>query len=101
MVGSYQSVGLPEFFAQMARDWRGWVDTREWEAFEGELRLSATMDRTGHISLVVELENGFGLKWTAKAILVLEAGQLDRLAAEAAEFETASIRLDYPHDAAT
>ena len=93
LVSSYQSLGLPEFFAGMARDWKGWSGERSWASFETELSLTATSDRTGHVSLVTELRGGaYPNGWTARATMVLEAGQLDRLAAEAAAFERSSIR---------
>src|SRR6266404_2900136 len=43
------------FFAEMARDWRGWVDEKRWEDLEGRVKLSASSDATGHSSLRVQM----------------------------------------------
>jgi hypothetical protein len=103
---------IAEFFSAMARDWRGWAGPRELTAHPpginyspGVLRLIATADGRGHIQLRVELgapwistagteafdtHVGFGDPqdpgaWSAAVLLGLEAGQLDALAAAAAD----------------
>lgn len=90
-VSSYMSDGLGDFFGGLAADWRGWAGTREWSALEGELRLTARTDRTGHTYMRVQLRDGAPAHWTAEAELVLEAGQLGRLAAAAQAFEREAI----------
>ena len=71
-------------FAEMARDWRGWEGSRSIESLEGQLRLSATSDRLGHIRLRVELRGDpAGSDWHAADTLFLDAGQLDDLAERA------------------
>ena len=86
-VGSYQTTGLGEFFKGFARDWRGWSGTRQWASLEDELEIRAECDRTGHTYLEVTLRDGSPPRWVARAHLVIEAGQLDALAAAAVSFE--------------
>lgn len=90
-VSKYMSDGLGDFFGGLAADWRGWPGTREWSALEGELQLMARTDRTGHTYLRVQLRDGAPAHWTVEAELVLEAGQLERIAAAAQAFEREAI----------
>ena len=72
-------VGPPTLlFQEMARDWKGWSGKKEWAALEGELRLTATSDSSGHITVAVYLSYQSG-DFTASATISLEAGQLDRV----------------------
>ncbi len=87
LVSDYLFRGFADFFGGLATDWRGWKGERGWHALEGELSLKAESDRTGHVYLSVELRDGAPPRWQVKAALVLEAGQLDRLAASGREFE--------------
>jgi hypothetical protein len=75
------------FFADLARDWRGWDGERALETLEGQLRLSATSDHLGHVRLRVEMYGDPGTsEWHAAETLFLEAGQLDDLAQRAREY---------------
>ena len=87
LVSAYMFGGFAAFFGGLATDWKGWKGAREWRALEGELNLKAESDRTGHIYLSVELRDGAPPRWQVNSGLVLEAGQLDRLAASGREFE--------------
>ena len=87
-VSHYQSFGIDAFFADMSRDWRGWPETRTWSSLEGELEIRANSDRAGHIYLEVALQDGAPARWVATANLVLEAGQLEAIAADANRWET-------------
>ncbi|MDA0184525.1 DUF6228 family protein [Solirubrobacter phytolaccae] len=76
---------LVEFFDDLARSWRGWVHDKVLSAMEHDFRLRATHDGTGHVTLWI----GFGPDlteneryWHLVAPLELEAGALDRLAAQ-------------------
>jgi hypothetical protein len=91
-VGTYLSDGFGAFFADIAKGWRGWTGTLTWAALEEELALSATSDRTGHVYLAVVLRRGGPAEWRVETELVIEAGQLDRLAAAARAFEAAALR---------
>lgn len=86
-VYEYEAFRLKAFFDGLAADWKGWPGTREWRSVEGELLLAAKCDSTGHISLSVHLQPGrhpFG--WKLCAMLLVEAGQLDGIAASVGEF---------------
>ena len=87
LVSAYMFDGFADFFGGLATDWKGWKGAREWRALEGELKLKADSDRTGHVHLSVELRDGAPPRWQVNAALVLEAGQLDGLAARGREFE--------------
>ncbi|HYV38982.1 MAG TPA: DUF6228 family protein [Gemmataceae bacterium] len=75
------------FFAEMSRQWKIWEDELIWESIEHELNLGATYDRFGHIYLCVALRSGIGeWEWSIRSIVTVEAGQLERLARDAAVF---------------
>jgi hypothetical protein len=77
------------FFDDLAASWRGWDGERQWTALEGEVRLSATHDGLGTVTLAVELRSGHytdaGASWSARGVLYLDAGGLDALARQAAQ----------------
>jgi hypothetical protein len=80
--------GVPtQLFDAMAREWRGWAGTKQWESLEGELKLTATRDRTGHITVQVDLHRPGA--WELRVWLTLEAGQLDRIAEQLRRFSSA------------
>ena len=79
-VSTYMANGLAALFQGFADDWRGWEGVRAWRSLEGELTISATSDKTGHVYLDVRLREGAPALWTLDAQLVLEAGMLDDLA---------------------
>jgi hypothetical protein len=91
-VSSYLSGGFWEFFAEIAAEWKGWSGTRDWSSLEGELTLSATSDRGGHITLTAVLLNQQPFTWRLEGQVVLEAGQLERIAKDAREFASRAIR---------
>jgi hypothetical protein len=72
--------GLSEFFVNLAQEWRGWEGVRRWSAYAEGLRLEATMDRLGHVSLHVVLQRSS--EWTIEGDVVLDAGQLAGVAEE-------------------
>ncbi len=86
-VDSYLSHGLGEYFSEIATNWKGWSGERAWSSLEGELKLRATSDRTGHVYLSAVLRCESPAKWQLEAELTLEAGQLDRLANTVLAFE--------------
>jgi hypothetical protein len=93
LVASYQSWGMPQFFADLAAHWKGFEGTKSWASFEDELTLSARSDRTGHVYVGVQLTKGHPPIWSIEVELVLEAGQLDHIAAAAQAFEAESIKI--------
>ena len=71
-------------FEQISQDWRGWQDAKSEESLEGQLRLSFTTDRLGHVRMRVELSGGqLKSDWRAELTIQLEAGQLENLATQA------------------
>lgn len=90
-VSSYQSAGLAALFQGFARDWRGWSGHRTWQSLEGELELSASSDRTGHVHLSVMLHDRLPPVWSANVDVVLEAGALEQLARDVEAFERIAI----------
>jgi len=74
-------------FAQMSANWSGWQGEFRWESPEGELGLRCVQDRTGHVSIGVELRSGPTQgDWAVRATVMAEAGQLDELARRAELF---------------
>src|SRR5215208_2323956 len=77
---------LDQFWRELAENWRGWEGTRSWQSLEGDLELSATSDRVGHVTLEVRLDRGAPFQWRVYGIISLEAGLLDSFAAAARTF---------------
>jgi hypothetical protein len=76
-----------KLFVDIAREWSGWKGEKKWGALEGEYNLSATCDSLGHITLKVGMmPNAYPPVWSAIVSLVIEAGQLDKLAREVETF---------------
>ena len=76
-------------FADMARQWQGWSGELEWRSLENELSLRCTRDRLGHIRIGIQLRSwtfGWNSDWEVRAAVMVEAGQLERLAKAAAAF---------------
>lgn len=85
--GGYASDHPARLFVEMAALWRGWPDQLTWESLEGELKLSSTQDGTGHVSIRSELRSGpMEQDWDAATTVMVDAGQLDRLARHARSF---------------
>ena len=92
LLDSYQPHDLPAFFEGLAREWRGWAGERTWSSLEGDLSLTATADRAGHVSIRVALVGGPLQRWSAETVLMIEAGQLEAIAAEESAFAAIAIR---------
>jgi hypothetical protein len=75
----------------MAANWRGWTGAKTWSSLEGELQLSAEADRTGHVTLLIDLCEGAPAVWSVTLQVVIEAGKLGDLARAAREFEDSSL----------
>jgi hypothetical protein len=74
-------------FARMSAHWRGWEGELSWSSPEGELTLHCTQDRTGHVAIRVELRSGSpSSDWSVRTTVMAEAGQLEELARQAAQF---------------
>jgi hypothetical protein len=81
-IDAYLSEGLPRLFEDMAANWRGWRGKKAWESIDHDLRLTASHDGHGHISVAVCLRSYVPNEdmWTAEGTLTLEPGSLDELA---------------------
>ncbi|MDQ2730252.1 MAG: DUF6228 family protein [Armatimonadota bacterium] len=83
----YYGSDLVEFFKELSDQWQGWEGEKKWESTDHSLILTATSDRLGHISLEVEISSGsFPLEWMLRTTIALEAGGLERIAADVKEF---------------
>lgn len=81
------SGGLVLLCAEMAARWRGWQGEKSWSSCEGDFSLICTADGKGHVQIIVRLESMmFPRPWTFEGRVLVEAGQLDRLAAQMREF---------------
>jgi Family of unknown function (DUF6228) len=62
------------FFEELALDWHGWDENKNFDSLEGDLRLSAKHD--GHVRLSFELgEFDRPTPWAARGELTLEPGE--------------------------
>ena len=86
-VYEYSPKSWTAYFRDLAENWRGWSGARVRESIEGQLRLSSTCDRTGHIACRVLLQNQVeGADWRVEVPILLEAGQLQSIARAAEQF---------------
>jgi uncharacterized protein DUF6228 len=79
--------GLAKLFEDIAANWRGWSGEKNWASLEGEMRISCTCDKLGHTRMAVLLRDLHPERgWTASGSLIMEAGQLDKIARSVREF---------------
>ena len=83
--------GFDRMFKEMASAWRGWEGEKSWSNIDHALQLVCTHDGLGHIQIAVELTvyraaHQRMKRWRTTGDLVVESGQLDALAKDAAEF---------------
>jgi hypothetical protein len=74
---------LVEFFAGLAKDWRGWTEAREWWA-EG-IHLTCLHDGVGQVSVATRVAASGPMplnEWTIDATFLIEPGALDHVAAQ-------------------
>ena len=70
-----------DFFSMLANNWKGWVGEKNWASLEGEYSLSASVDRTGHITLITKVFSGSHVPfWSSEVALTIEAGLLESIA---------------------
>ncbi|MCA8950033.1 MAG: hypothetical protein KDE27_11055 [Planctomycetes bacterium] len=85
-VYAYRGETIAEYCAGLARDWRGFDGVRSWASLESELEIDAASDGVGHLAVTVRLILDPQRQWRVEGVLVVEAGDLERLRAEAAAF---------------
>jgi hypothetical protein len=82
--GDSEFQDVVRFFADMARDWRGWEGSRRYESLERDLTIVAS--HHGHVELDVELVSHTH-EWVASAHVTVNPGEdLARAAAELGTF---------------
>ena len=86
-VGKYMAEPFANLFEYLSTNWKGWKGERAWESLEGEFRLGATADLTGHTRINIHLHDGAPARWEVNTFVEVEAGQLERLAQDAREFD--------------
>ena len=77
---------LAAFFRDLAVHWRGWPGEKHWGSLESQLSIRAKADSTGHAYLDIELRGGTVQDWRLRGSLLIEAGQLDKMASEIESF---------------
>ena len=80
--------GFAEFFQRLAEQERPWADVKVWEPLERGMRLAATCDSLGHVSIRVTFEESFASAdcWSLDCTLLFDFGMLPKFAADAAKF---------------
>jgi hypothetical protein len=67
-------------FRKMAAKWRGWDGEIKWSTLEEDFSLTATADRTGHVDLLIKMQNNYyPYGWEMQVHFALEAGSLEDL----------------------
>ena len=79
--------GISGFLADLAENWRGWTGSKSWGDLEGLIRIEATHDGRGHVSLDFDLRSSLYDGWRVEATVPVEAGQLDALVRAARAFD--------------
>lgn len=78
---------LVQWLEDLASCWKGWNGEKEWRALEAPFYLSARHDGSGHVTLGARLESSWvSPTWAAETSVVVDAGSLDDIAAQAARF---------------
>lgn len=88
-VSLYMAPPLSDFFDEIAAAPEASRKTASWESLEGELRLEATRDSTGHIYVVYQLRSddiGSNRWWSFTGRLVLELGAMFDVCAQVRKF---------------
>lgn len=76
-----------DFFSILASEWQGWEGEKEWAALEGEYKMSAKCDSTGHVTLIIKIWSGnWEPFWSSEVAMIIEAGQLEGIARESKSF---------------
>lgn len=79
-VRDHRPIHWAKFFAEMAKERKGWKGVKECRSLEGEISMSATSDSLGHILIQVTLHPDLYARWELKYQIELDAGQLESIA---------------------
>ena len=83
----YEPFDMAAFFEDLAANWKGWEGVKEWASVEGDFALSCTSDGLGHVAMEVTLKSGvYEDDWCVKAVIHVEVGQLEEIAAKVKQF---------------
>jgi hypothetical protein len=77
------------FFTSLADSWRGWEGEKKWEDLEHRVGLTATCDKTGHITLSVQIRDS-QYSGRVQVPIYLEAGGLEGIASRVEAFFAAT-----------
>jgi hypothetical protein len=92
MVRTLGGDSLPAWTAELAESYAGWDGVRSWTSLEHDLRIEATHERRGHVSLRFAVRGPRGYEadaWEASACVQLDAGEdMKRFVTELAAFLT-------------
>lgn len=78
---------LAALFEDLAANWKGWESVKQWHSVEGDFALLCRSDRLGHVAMEVTLKSGvYADDWSVKAVIHVEAGQLEEIAAKVKQF---------------
>ncbi len=67
---------LDQFLQEIADDWKGTQNRREWEAIEHDLTIDADRDLLGHVRLTFSLRDSYRAEsWLVRATVQLDAGE--------------------------
>jgi hypothetical protein len=101
-VSTFEDDGLTEFLRGLADDFRGWSGSRHWRSGNDQLRIEATHDGLGHVTLLFRLRDDLyprGTQWDISIPFIVEAGAEMLALADAFEVFFAAATFD-PGEAA-
>jgi hypothetical protein len=83
----YEPHSLAALFEELAAGWKGWEGAKDWSSVEGDFSLSCRSDGLGHVAIEVTLKSGlYEDDWCVKAVIHVDASQLDEVASKVSQF---------------
>jgi len=90
-VTSHSGDDLSGFLRRLAEDYRGWAGARQWRSLEDQMRIEASHDGRGHVTLMFRLDDRvYGDHWDLSVTFTVEAGAEMEALADAVEVFFAS-----------
>ena len=77
---------LASIFKEMAENWKGWKDQKQWAALEGEFEISFDISSMGKVTARFFLTPGLDGEWEVKGSVSFGAGELELLSKHMTEF---------------
>jgi hypothetical protein len=85
-VTSLSGDDLSGFLRGLAENFRGWAGARQWRSLEDQMRIEASHDGQGHVTLMFRLrERVYGDRWELSVPFTVEAGAEMAALADAVE----------------